>query len=94
MFGKKNKKLDEKIDKLINTLEKSNIQDWTYILGNKWTILGRNFLAGISRGIGIGIGVTVITAILILLLRHIVALNIPIIGEYVRDIVEIVEKSR
>ena len=94
MFGKKNKKLDEKIDKLINTLEKSNIQDWTYILGNKWTILGRNFLADISRGIGIGIGVTVITAILILLLRHIVALNIPIIGEYVRDIVEIVEKSR
>ena len=94
MFGKKNKKLDEKIDKLINTLEKSNIQDWAYILGNKWTILGRNFLAGISRGIGIGIGVTVITAILILILRHIVALNIPIIGEYISDIVDIVDKSR
>ena len=95
MFGKKNKKkLNEKIDKLINTLEKSNIQEWSYILGNKWTILGRNFLAGISRGIGIGIGVSVITAILILILRNLVALNIPIIGEYISDIVEIVEKSR
>ena len=39
-------------------------------------------------------GVTVITAILILLLRRIVTLNIPVIGEYIVDIVEIVEKGR
>ena len=54
----------------------------------------RNFFAGIGRGIGIGIGVTVITAILIIILQKIVTLNIPIIGEYIADIVEIVQKSR
>ncbi len=90
----KNKKLNEKIDKLIKMIEKSNIEEWSYVLGSKWVILGRNFIAGISRGIGIGIGVSVITAILILIARHLVALNIPIIGEYISDIVEIVEKSR
>ena len=51
-------------------------------------------LAGVFRGVGIGIGVTIITAILIMLLRHIVTLNIPIIGEYIADIVEIVEDNR
>ena len=90
----RSKKIDEKVDKIIEKLEKSNIEDWSYIIGNKWAILGKNLLAGISRGIGIGIGVTVITAILVLILRHIVALNIPVIGEYISDIVEIVEKSR
>ena len=54
----------------------------------------RNLIAGIFRGIGIGIGVTVITAILIYILQKIVTLNIPIIGEYISDIVEIVERSR
>jgi len=64
------------------------------LLGNKKEIIKRNLLAGIARGVGIGIGVTIITAILILLLQKIVTLNIPVIGEYIADIVEIVEKSR
>ncbi len=54
----------------------------------------RNLIAGIFRGVGIGIGVTVITAVLVILLQKIVTLNIPVIGEYIADIVHIVEKSR
>ena len=42
-----------------------------------------NFIAGIFRGVGIGIGVTIITAILVIILQRIVALNIPVIGEYI-----------
>ena len=57
-------------------------------------MLWTNLIAGMARGIGIGIGVTIITAILIILLRKIVTLNIPVIGEYISDIVEIVQKSR
>lgn len=86
--------LNNKIDKLIELLEKYNINELAYILGNKKEIIWRNVLAGIFRGIGIGIGVTIITAILILTLRRLVALNIPVIGNFIADIVEIVEKSR
>lgn len=86
--------LSNKIDKLIEMLEKSNINELAYILGSKKEIIFRNILAGIFRGIGIGIGVTIITAILILTLRHLVALNIPVIGSYIADIVQIVEKSQ
>lgn len=96
MFLKKKKVsvLNNAIEKLSDTLERGNIEDLTYILGSKKEIIKRNFLAGIFRGVGIGIGVTVITAILIMTLNKIVALNIPLIGKYVTDIVEIVEKSR
>lgn len=94
VFKKKKKFLNDKIDKLIELLEKSNINELLYILGSRKEIISRNILAGIFRGIGIGIGVTIITAILILTLRHLVALNIPVIGNYIADIVEIVERSR
>lgn len=86
--------LNASIEKLSTTLQEWNISDLTYILGSKKEIIRRNLLAGIFRGVGIGIGVTIITAILIILLKNIVTLNIPIIGEYIADIVEIVEKSR
>lgn len=92
--SKKIKVLNTSINNLIETFQKSNIEEWTYILGSKKEIIKRNLLAGIFRGVGIGIGVTIITAILIILLQRIVALNIPIIGEYIADIVEIVQKSR
>lgn len=65
----------------------------TYILGNKKEILKRNLIAGIARGVGIGIGVTLITAILIYILQKIILLNIPVIGDYITDIVQIVEKN-
>lgn len=87
------KDLKNKIDKISDSLEKSNIVEMSYILGSKKEILKRNLIAGISRGVGIGIGVTLITAILIYILQKIILLNIPIIGDYITDIVQIVQKN-
>ena len=59
----KNKKVDilnRSINNLIETFQKSNIEEWTYILGSKKEIIKRNLIAGIFRGVGIGIGVTII----------------------------------
>lgn len=95
MFKKRKENiLIKKLDELNESLTKSNILEITTLLGNRKELLIRNFIAGISRGVGIGIGVTVITAILIIILQKIVTLNIPVIGEYVADIVDIVQKSR
>ena len=88
------RKLNQKIDKISKTLEKSNIIELSYVIGSKKEILKRNLIAGIARGVGIGIGVTIITAIIIYLLRRLITLNIPVIGDYIADIVEIVERSK
>lgn len=88
------KKINQKIDKISKTLEKSNIIELSYVIGNKREILKRNLIAGIARGVGIGIGITIITAIIVYLLRRLITLNIPVIGDYIADIVEIVERSR
>lgn len=88
------RKINKKIDKINKTLEKANIVQLSYIMGSRKEILKRNLIAGISRGVGIGIGITIITAIIIYLLRKLIMLNIPVIGDYIADIVEIVERSR
>ena len=92
-YRKTIKIVDKKIDELLELLKKANINDLTYILGSRKEIVKRNLLAGIFRGVGIGIGVTLITAVLIIFLQKLVKLNIPIIGEYIADIIDIVQKS-
>lgn len=84
----------KQIDNLNKKLFESNLLDVAGLLGNRKKLLWTNLIAGIARGIGIGIGVTIITALLVILLQKIVTLNIPIIGEYIADIVEIVKRSR
>lgn len=91
---KKYQLLNKSIENLNRTLQLGNIEDLSNFLGNKKEMIKRNFLAGIFRGVGIGIGVTVVTAILVIILQQIVTLNIPIIGEYIADIVEIVQRNR
>lgn len=88
------KKLNHKIDNLNEMLVKNRVLDLVELLGNRKQLLFRNLWSGIAKGIGIGIGVTLITAILVYILQKIVTLNLPIIGEYISDIVDIVNKSR
>ena len=63
----------------------------SYLMGSKKEIIKRNLLAGISRGVGIGIGVTIISSIIVYLLQKLIKLNIPILGQYIADIVSIVQ---
>ena len=88
------KDINDKIDKLNKNLEKTNLMELSYIMGNKKEILKRNLLAGISRGVGITIGVTIITAIIIYILQKLLILNIPLIGDYIVDIIEVVDRRR
>ncbi len=88
------RELNKKIDDLNEAMLKSRILDLSELLGSRKQLLFRNIFSGIAKGIGIGIGVTVITAILVILLQKIVTLNIPVIGEYISDIVDIVERNR
>lgn len=86
-----NKKINKKIDDINEKIDKSRIVEISYIIGDKKEIIKRNLLAGISRGIGIGIGITLISSAIVYLLQKIIKLNIPVLGEYIADIVAIVK---
>ena len=96
MFVRKKyiKKLENLLTELNINIARNDLIDFSEILGNWKVLLKRNFVAGIFKGIGIGIGFTIITAIIIYFLQKIVRLNIPIIGEYISDIIDIVERTR
>ncbi len=86
--------LSDQIEKLNYNLNKNKFIDLIEVMGNKREMIFRNLFSGLWKGIGIGIGVSLVTAIIIIILQKIIKLNIPIISEYITDIVEIVEKTK
>ncbi len=75
-------------------MEKSNIFDLMELLGSKRKLFVRNFISGISKGIGIGIGLYSINCNFDNnSSKKIVTLNIPVIGDYIADIVDIVQSK-
>lgn len=75
------------------TLEKSRIREYNELLLKPGRLIWVNLLGGMARGVGIAIGLTVITATLLYFLQMLGALNLPIIGDYIADIVRIVQKQ-
>lgn len=84
-------KLERKIDKISLKLEALKIDAYVELMSNTKKLIFKNFMAGISKGIGMAIGFTILGAIVVIFLKRIVALNIPIIGKFISDIVAIVE---
>ncbi len=92
MFGR-TKKLKKQIEYLSHKIEEAKIKEYIELMGNTKKLLWKNFISGISKGIGYGIGFTILGAIVLIILRKIVLLNIPVIGRYLKDILDIVETT-
>ena len=87
------KVLSKKIDDMSLKMEKLKFVDYVYYLEHPKKMLWANLVGGIARGFGIAIGFTILGAIMIYVLNRVVEYNLPFIGEFISDIVKIVQSS-
>lgn len=78
-------------DWLADKMELSRVAEYAILLNRPWRLIWINLLAGTSRGIGIAVGFTFFAATIIYVLQVLGKLNLPIIGDYIADIVRIVQ---
>ncbi|GGH26221.1 DUF5665 domain-containing protein [Paenibacillus segetis] len=74
-------------------LERSRIAEYTELLNRPWRLIWLNILSGVAKGVGIAVGFTFFAATIIYVLQLLGALNLPIIGDYIADIVRIVQRQ-
>lgn len=86
-------KLKNTIDKLSIYMEKMKLAEYVELLYDTKRLLWINFISGVARGLGMAIGFTVLFAIIVIILRHLVTLNLPVIGEFIAEIVRLVQES-
>lgn len=82
-------KLIDKIEYIFARLNDKSFSKYAEIVVSPKKLFWRNFLAGVAKGIGSAIGFSLLGAVLIYLLRYIVMLNLPVIGAFIREVLEI-----
>lgn len=85
--------INKKLDEMALKMEKMKFVDYVYFLEHPRKMLWANFVNGMARGFGIAIGFTLLGAVVIYILNIIVQYNLPYIGEFISDIVKIVQSS-
>lgn len=83
-------RLEAKVDELALAMEKMKIAEYVDYLHNTRKMLVMNLIAGIARGLGMAIGFTILGALVIILLRRLVLLNLPLIGNLIAELVRLV----
>lgn len=84
-------KIYRQLQRLSQNMEKFNLAEYMELLNNPRRYIVINFVGGLSRGLGIAIGFTILGAVVLMLLRRLMVLNLPIIGDFIADIVIIVQ---
>ena len=80
-----------KLDRLLFSLVKADLVARAESWFGPGRILWWNFLGGLARGFGIAVGLTIVTSVFLTLLGRLAAMNLPVIGRFVAEIVRLVQ---
>nr|WP_188428836.1 DUF5665 domain-containing protein [Kroppenstedtia guangzhouensis] len=83
--------VDDRLMKIGRRMEMEEIAEYVQLLNSPRRLILINILTGIARGVGIAIGVTIFTATIVYLLQKLGALNLPVVGDFIAEIVRIVQ---
>lgn len=86
-------KLNSAITDLSIKIEKMKLAEYVYLLQNPKRLLVINFLSGLARGLGMAVGFTLLGAFVIYILQRVVMLNLPLIGDFIADMIRIVQNQ-
>lgn len=86
-------KLQSKTEELIARMERLNLAEYVEMLHDPKRLIWINFLAGAARGIGMAVGFTLLGALVIYFLKHLVRLNLPVISDFIADLIRMVREQ-
>ncbi len=82
-----------KLDRLAMALERARIGEYVSLMQDPLRVLYINFLAGVSRGLGMAVGFTILGALVIYALQRLMALDLPLVGKLIADLIEQVQRN-
>ncbi len=80
--------------RLVERLEAMRIADYLELLEKPRKLVLTNFIAGIARGLGFALGTTIVFAVVVEVLRRIILINIPLLSDYLVDIIHMIEAHK
>jgi len=84
--------LEETLIRVADSLERAKIAEYANLMSNPWRLIYLNLVGGLARGVGFAVGFTLLGALIIYVLTRSFVLNLPIIGNFLGELVWIIQQ--
>jgi hypothetical protein len=84
--------LEDTVQRISDSLERSKIAEYVDLLNHPWRLIHVNLIAGLARGVGLAVGFTLLGATLIYVLTRSFVLNLPLVGNFLGELVWIIQE--
>lgn len=81
-----------KLDDYIESMERLHLAEYLRYMDDRKRLVRSHFLAGLAKGAGTAVGLTIFGAVIVIVLQRLAQHNLPVIGDFLAQIVEIVQK--
>ncbi|MEF9973564.1 MAG: DUF5665 domain-containing protein [Clostridia bacterium] len=85
--------LIDRLEQVLGRMERMHLEDYLCYISDKKRYAWFVFWTGVLRGLGTAVGFTVLGAALVVILQQVVNHNIPLIGNFLAEVVRVVEKK-
>lgn len=85
--------LIDRIEHLAGNVEKLRLSEYLQYVSDTRRLIWVNFISGVARGFGFAVGFSLLGALFIVLLQRMAVDSLPVIGEFLAEVIRIVEKN-
>ncbi len=85
-------RMANKLNEILEALERLRLPEYIRYLDDRKRFYRMQFFAGIFRGLGTAVGFTILGAVLVWLLQDLAQRNLPVIGDFLAEIVSLVQR--
>lgn len=85
------KELQSEVEYLATIVHGSQFTEYLDLINDTRKLIIMNFIFGLTRGLGMAIGFTLLGALALYLLKQIIVLNLPLISDFIANIVRLVQ---
>ena len=81
----------KRMEEHLRALERLQLAEYLRYVQDTRRLMRTQFLSGLFRGMGMAVGFTILGAVLVVLLQALAQRNLPVIGDFLAQIVAIVQ---
>ena len=85
--------LIDRSERLAGNVEKLRLSEYLQYVSDTRRLIWVNFISGVARGFGFAVGFSLLGALFIVLLQRMAVDSLPVIGEFLAEVIRIVEKN-
>ena len=81
----------KRMEEHLRALEQLQLTDYLRYVQDTRRLMRTQFVSGLFRGMGMAVGFTILGAVLVMLLQALAQRNLPVIGDFLAQLVAIVQ---